>query len=109
MNPSPESTAPGHPPFDPPIDATYTLEIVAELTGVTTRQILYYQESGLIAPVAGTFDAPAFDDETVRALRRLEHLRECYGVNDSGLRLLLNLSEEVERLRRDLRHYQQLR
>lgn len=40
-----------------------------------------------------------FDTECLRQLRRIEHLRETCGVNDTGLRLILNLLQEVEQLR----------
>jgi DNA-binding transcriptional MerR regulator len=52
---------------------TYTLEILAETTGVSTQTIVQYQEHGLIRP--------EFDDETIRALRRIEHLRETCEMN----------------------------
>jgi len=74
---------------------TYTLAILAEITGVSTQTIVLYQEHGLIRP--------DFDDETVRALRRIEHLRETCELNLAGLKLLTSLLEEVEQLRSELR------
>jgi DNA-binding transcriptional MerR regulator len=80
---------------EPMPEASYSLEIVSELTGVSTQTIVQYQEHGLIQP--------AFDDETIRALRRIEHLRETCEMNLAGLKLLTQLLEEVERLRAELR------
>ena len=74
---------------------TYTLDILAEITGVSTQAIVLYQEHGLIRP--------DYDDETVRALRRIEHLRETCELNLAGLKLLTSLLEEVEQLRAELR------
>jgi len=82
MNPSATETA-------------YTLEMLAEVSGVATRSIVEYQECGLIPP--------DFDDETVRLLRRMEHLRETCGMNLRGLKLMTGLLEELERLRAELR------
>lgn len=79
-------------------DATpqaYSLEILAQITGVATQTIVQYQEHGLIRP--------QFDDETIRALRRIEHLRETCEMNLHGLKLLTQLLEEVEQLRNELR------
>lgn len=79
-------------------DATpqaYTLEILAEITGVSTQTIVQYQEHGLIHP--------PLDDEAIRALRRIEHLRETCEVNLAGLKLLTSLLEEVEQLREERR------
>ncbi|MDZ4403446.1 chaperone modulator CbpM [Prosthecobacter sp.] len=79
-------------------DATpqaYTLEILAKITGVSSQTIVQYQEHGLIRP--------EFDDETVRALRRIEHLRETCEMNLAGLKLLTSLLDEVDQLREELR------
>jgi DNA-binding transcriptional MerR regulator len=74
---------------------TYTLEILSETTGVSTQTIVQYQEHGIIRP--------QYDDETVRALRRIEHLRETCEMNLNGIKLLTQLLEEVEQLRNELR------
>lgn len=79
----------------------YTLQIVSEMTGVSTQTILQYQEHGLIrATDAGD---PHFTDDTIRLLRRIEHLRELCEPNLAGLKLLTQLLDEVETLRAELR------
>lgn len=75
------------------------MEILSELTGVSTQTILLYQEQGMIQPGA----AGDFDDETLCILRRIEHLRDSCGLNLTGLKLLLSLQSEVEDLRAALR------
>jgi len=74
---------------------TYSLEILAETTGVSTQMIVQYQEHGIIHQ--------DFDDDTVRTLRRIEALRESCEMNLSGLKLLTQLLDEVEQLRQELR------
>lgn len=74
---------------------TYSLEILAETTGVSTQMIVQYQEHGIIHQ--------DFDDETVRTLRRIEALRETCEMNLSGLKMLTQLLDEVEQLRQELR------
>jgi DNA-binding transcriptional MerR regulator len=92
MNPSPEFEA-----GDP---LTYDLEFVAELTSIASQTILDYQEQGLLP---GTDGHGGFDDESVYTLRRIEHLRRTYEANPSGIKLILELTAEVERLRAALR------
>lgn len=77
-------------------DTSYSLEVFARISGVAEETILRYRERGFIRPSHGD----RYDDESLRTLRRIEHLREICGVNDTGLRLILDLLEEVERLRR---------
>ncbi|MDB6134523.1 MAG: MerR family regulatory protein [Verrucomicrobiales bacterium] len=87
----------------------FSLEVFASLAGVSTRTVLHYQEQGFIRPASLPAPEPAapekqrFDTESLRQLRRIEHLRETCGMNDSGLRLILSLLHEVEQLRQERR------
>jgi DNA-binding transcriptional MerR regulator len=79
----------------------YSLEILSELTGVSTQTILHYQEHGLIR--SGGEGDPHYTDDTLRLLRRVEHLRELCEPNLAGLKMLTMLLDEVEALRGELR------
>jgi len=104
MNTSAENDPAEFPLFEPDTEATYTLDTIATLTGVASQTILHYQERGLISPVAGhEVDPRQFDDEALRTLRRIEHLRCSCEMNVSGLKLILDLMNEVERLRAEVR------
>ena len=104
MNTPSENNSLGLPLFEPDTDATYTVEVIASLTGITSQTVLHYQEQGLISPGAGHEpDAGQFDAEALLTLRRIEHLRSTCAVNESGLKLILELMDEIERLRAELR------
>jgi DNA-binding transcriptional MerR regulator len=93
-------------PPDPEPDAEsgYTLDIVATVCGLTSQTILHYHEEGLIHPAAGGRpDTYQFDEATVHRLRRIERLRNAYGLSLPALKLTLDLMDEVERLRGELR------
>ncbi|HEY2572646.1 MAG TPA: MerR family transcriptional regulator [Verrucomicrobiaceae bacterium] len=79
----------------------YSLEILSQITGVSVQSIRFYQEQGLIHRTDS--GGPEFDDDAVRALRRIDHLREAYGVEVSALKLLTGLLDEIEQLRAALR------
>ena len=84
------------PLYEPDADATYQLDIVAKLTGISSQTILHYQEQGLIR-------GAELDDEAVHTLRRIEHLKQTCEANLSGLKLILDLMKEVEELKSALR------
>lgn len=97
-----------HPPLpliEPDLDARYSLEVVAEITGIATHTILHYQEEGLLptAPSAAREEEILFDDATLCALRRIDHLARQYEMSTPVLKLLCGLLEEVESLRAALR------
>jgi DNA-binding transcriptional MerR regulator len=83
---------------DPTPQVVYSLDILAEITGVSTQTILEYQEHGLIRP--------ELDEDSLRVLRRIEHLRESCQVNFAGLKVLTSLLEKVEQLNEELRMLQ---
>jgi DNA-binding transcriptional MerR regulator len=85
-------------------NAVYTLETAAHLADVPRRLILIYYMHGLVSPVADLADAGYyFNDEAIRALRRIEFLRVECGFNLKGTQIVLDLMKEVERLRAELR------
>ena len=84
----------------------YTLETVEEITRVSKDRILIYQRYGLISAIQTRPQEEArFDDEAIHKLRRITLLLSEYGVNEKGLRLFFSLSDEVEKLRREIQFY----
>ena len=100
MNTPPANEAAGQPLHNPDEAPGYTLDLVAELTGISSQTILHYQQQGLVKPAATTGH---FDDEALYALRRIEQLRSTYETNLPGLKLILDLMDEVDRLNAALR------
>ena len=95
MKPSPMTTDAASP--DEGLEAMYSLDLIAELAGVTTQTIVHYQEIALLSP------GPQLDVEDLRQLRRIEYLRMEHELNDDALKLMLSLLDEVERLRQEVR------
>jgi DNA-binding transcriptional MerR regulator len=107
MTPHQSPDAENLPVYDAETDMTYTIDVVAELAGVDSQMVLHYQEQGFIRAVDATSQAPVeFDDESLRRIRQIEHLRRTCAVNDAGLKLILGLLHEIEDLRRERRQAQ---
>lgn len=87
-------------------EGTYSLEVVARLTGISSQMVVRYCERGLVSrcPADGDEeDEFLFDIEALRRLRRIEQLQQACDTNEHGLKLLVGLLDEVEQLRADLR------
>ena len=85
--------------FEPPEDAIYTIDATADLVGVPRRTILVYCKHQLLSPVInGREGGYCFDRDAVRALRRIEALRAICGDDLSGIKIILDLTKELERL-----------
>ena len=83
--------------------AGYPLEKVVQLTGVSRAVLVAYCESGVLPLSPDDLATRTFDDELIRAIRRIEVLREHHGINLTGIRMIRELMQEVERLRGELR------
>ena len=95
--------------FEPGARAVYTIEIAAQLAEVPRRLIVLYYKHGLVTPVTDPAGAGwYFDDEAVRIVRRIEHLRSTCGLNLAGIKLVMSLINEVERLRTELRFHHRI-
>jgi DNA-binding transcriptional MerR regulator len=94
--------------FEPPEDAIYTIDATAHLVGVPRRTILVYCKHRLLSPVINGRDGGyCFDRDGVHALRRIEALRAVCGEDLSGIKIILDLTKELERLHAVLRFLSQ--
>jgi MerR family transcriptional regulator/heat shock protein HspR len=94
--------------FQPRPDTLYSLEATVELTGATRRGILIYYREGLVQPVfLPPYGMMGFDAKAIRAIRRIEYLRGEHGINLAGARMIIELTEQLERLRAELEFWRQ--
>jgi DNA-binding transcriptional MerR regulator len=88
--------------------SVYSIEVAARLAQVPRRLIVLYYKHGLVASVGDPAGAGwYFDDEAIRVMRRIEYLRSTCSLNLAGIKLVMSLTAEVERLRNELRFHHQ--
>ena len=100
MKPESYQDADGQPIHGDDPEMTYSVEVVAELIGVTTKTVLHYQELGVVSPVR---ESDQFDTECLRQLSRLEQLKSQHALTDSAVMLIAGLLSEIEHLRDERR------
>jgi DNA-binding transcriptional MerR regulator len=90
--------------FEPPVDELYTIETTSRIVDVPRRTILIYCKHHLLSPATGMTDhGYCFDGDAIRTLRRIEALRTVCGDNFAGIKIILDLTAALERLRSDIR------
>ena len=90
--------------FEPPSGALYTIEATSRIVNVPRRTILVYCKHHLLSPATNTADhGYYFDRDTIRGLRRIEALRTVCGDDFAGIKIILDLTAALERLRSDIR------
>jgi len=86
--------------FEPDAALVYSIDVVERLTQVPRRKILVYCRHRLVSPVADPeFGGYCFSSDAIRALRWIGYLNGTQGVNLVGIKLILDLADELQRLR----------
>lgn len=86
-------------PFAPDPHALLPLDAVAHLARLPRHFVLVCCKRGLVAPwVDPDYGGYFFDAAALRALQRIAYLHAECGVNMTGIRIILQLAREVERL-----------
>ncbi len=81
--------------------AVYVISVAAELAGVHPQTLRVYERKGLIDPARTGGGSRRFSEEDLARLRRIQQLTST-GLNLEGVKRVLDLEAEVERLQRAL-------
>jgi MerR family transcriptional regulator/heat shock protein HspR len=81
--------------------AVYVISVAAELTGVHPQTLRIYERKGLLDPSRTSGGSRRFSDADLTRLRHIQKLTAT-GLNLEGVRRVLELETELERLRDEL-------
>jgi MerR family transcriptional regulator/heat shock protein HspR len=81
--------------------ALYVISVAAELAGVHPQTLRIYERKGLVDPARTGGGSRRYSDDDITQLRRIQDLTND-GLNLAGVKLVLELEAEIERLRREL-------
>src|SRR3954471_18240258 len=81
--------------------AVYVISVAAELAGVHPQTLRIYERKGLVDPARTGGGSRRYSDDDIQQLRRIQALTT-EGLNLAGVKMVLALEAEAERLRRDL-------
>src|SRR5688500_1220705 len=86
--------------FMPQPDALYSIDTIALPAGVPRHTVLLCCRPRLVIPRADpAFGGYHFDVGTIQTLQRVDYLHRQCEINFTGVRIILGLMEEVERMR----------
>lgn len=87
-------------PFAPDEHTLYSLDEAAHLSTLPRHFVLVCCKHGLIAPIVDSaYGGFFFDTPAIRTLQRIGYLRRDCGVNLTGIKIIVELMDEIERLR----------
>jgi MerR family transcriptional regulator/heat shock protein HspR len=82
-----------------PEQPIYVISIAAELAGVHPQTLRIYERKGLVSPRRTSGNSRRYSQRDIDLLRRIQELTN-EGVNLAGVMRILELEQEVARLRR---------
>jgi chaperone modulatory protein CbpM len=88
--------------------ALYRLEKIIDETGFTQKEIFTLIEKEIIRPFKNQ-DEPEFDEENRRRIRLVCELKRDFGVNDSGIDIILHLLDQIYGMRNELFDFKKFR
>lgn len=80
--------------------AVYVISVAAELAGMHPQTLRIYERRGLVQPARTQGGNRRYSDVDIERLRRIQDLA-ADGMNLEGIRRVMELEAEVERLRAD--------
>lgn len=78
--------------------AIYVISVAAELAGVHPQTLRVYERKGLVRPKRTAGNTRRYSERDITLLRKIQELTN-EGVNLAGVIKILELEEEIERLR----------
>ena len=84
----------------------YIISVAAELAGVHPQTLRTYERKGLLAPKRTSGGTRRYSEHDVARVQLIQQLTQQEGVNLAGVLRIIELSDEVDRLRRRLERAQ---
>jgi MerR family transcriptional regulator/heat shock protein HspR len=85
----------------------FMISVAAELAEMHPQTLRIYEQRGLIAPKRSPKNTRLYSQRDVERLRRIQRMTSEEGLNLAGVVTVLQLEEQVEKLRRELRRTRQ--
>ena len=86
--------------------AVYVISVAAELAGVHPQTLRIYERKGLIDPARTVGGSRRYSERDIRRLERIHDLTEA-GLNLEGVKRVMDLEDEVERLHNEVARLRQ--
>ena len=78
----------------------YIISVAAELAGVHPQTLRIYELKGLLNPSRTAGNTRRYSERDIERLEAIHHLTQDFGINLAGVKMIVELEAELERLRK---------
>lgn len=76
--------------------AVYVISVAAELAGMHPQTLRMYERKGLLRPQRTAGNTRRYSRRDITRLQRIQHLTQVEGMNLAGVRVVMDLLEQLE-------------
>jgi MerR family transcriptional regulator/heat shock protein HspR len=80
--------------------AVYIISVAAELAGVHPQTLRIYERKGLLRPARTAGNTRRYSERDIDRLRLIQELTQRHGINLAGVKMIMGLQQEVDRMQR---------
>ena len=84
----------------------YIISVAAELAGVHPQTLRIYERRGLLQPSRTAGNTRRYSDRDIDRLRAIQKLTQDKGINLAGVKMIVEMENEIERMRRRMEQMQ---
>ncbi len=85
----------------------YVISVAARLVETHPQTLRYYERAGLLKPSRSSGKIRLYSKREIERLRRIARLSNELGVNLAGVEIIMNLTDRLEELQRDMTQREQ--
>jgi MerR family transcriptional regulator/heat shock protein HspR len=82
--------------------AVYIISVAAELAGVHPQTLRIYERKGLLRPARTAGNTRRYSERDIDRLRLIQELTQKHGINLAGVKMIMGLQADVDRMRLQL-------
>jgi MerR family transcriptional regulator/heat shock protein HspR len=83
--------------------AVYVISVAAELAGVHPQTLRIYERKGLLRPKRTSGNSRRYSERDIERLRMIQELTQDEGVNLAGVKRIMQMQRELDRMRDRIR------
>jgi MerR family transcriptional regulator/heat shock protein HspR len=80
----------------------YIISVAAELAGVHPQTLRIYERKGLLNPSRTAGNTRRYSERDIERLEAIHRLTQDFGINLAGVKMIVELEAELERMRRKM-------
>ncbi len=90
--------------YQEPDEPIFVISVAARLVEMHPQTLRYYERAGLLKPTRSSGKIRLYSQREIDRLRKIARLTNELGVNLAGVEIIIDLTERIDALEKQMRH-----